>query len=148
MCICDEECEVKREKKLQLAKAYIERLTMLDSTGIQDLVSDDFIWHFTGPSLGFPDLYGKAGIRDVVDGIAPGWDPGELKMDVTREAVDGANVILEADVHGTMRDGRRYENVYLMWFEVSGGLIQSFRETADTKVIFDVLIKPHRGEAT
>lgn len=135
-----------REEKLQLAESYIEHLTMLDSTGIQELVSDDFVWHFTGPSLGLADLRGKEGIRNVVESIAPGWDPGELKMDVVRQAVDGVHVVLEATVHGTMRDGRRYENVYLMWFEVSNGLIQCFRETADTRVIFDVLINPQRDK--
>lgn len=131
-----------RSDKLNIAKIYIDRLTMLDSKGIQDIVDDGFLWHFTGPSLDLPDLHGKDGVKAMVESIAPGWEPGNLKMNITHEAVDGDHVVIEADVHGTMKDGRRYENVYLMWFEISGGLVRSFRETADTKVIFDVLINP------
>jgi ketosteroid isomerase-like protein len=122
-----------QDDSLDTAKAFISALSKRDANSALLLLSDGAILEMPFPLAGGENKYGTRRmwgepLRQYVTGITERNSQIAFNNTVWRKADDGV-VILECD--GDMvrsKDGKRYQNQYIVLFEVSDGKITLWRE--------------------
>ena len=122
-----------QEEPMHTAKAFIAALSQRDADTALILLSDEAILEMPFPLASGENTYGAKRmwgdpLRHYVKGIMRRNSQIAFNNTVWRQADDGA-VILECD--GDLvrsRDGKRYQNKYIVLFEVSDGKITLWRE--------------------
>lgn len=122
-----------QEDPMHTAKAFIAALSQRDADTALLLLSDKAILEMPFPLAAGENTYGTKRmwgdpLRDYVKGIMQRNSEIAFNNTVWRRADDGT-VILECD--GDLvrsRDGKRYQNKYVVLFEVSAGKITLWRE--------------------
>ena len=120
-------------QSLSTAKAFIEALSQRNANEALLLLSEEAVLEMPYPLASGENQYGTRKmwgepLRKYVNGITQRNAKISFKNAVWRTADDGV-VILECD--GDMvraKDGKRYQNQYIVLFEVSDGKITLWRE--------------------
>jgi len=121
------------EQNRRLAIEFFERFGTGDVAGAVAMMSDDVQWWIAGK----PGAIATAGVHDkefmtrlfhrmlrqLVDG---------LRFDVLGTVADGDRVAIELVSHGTLYDGRVYNNEYHTLLTFRDGKIVAVREYLDT----------------
>ena len=120
-------------QSLSTAKAFIEALSQRNASDALLLLSEEAVLEMPYPLASGENQYGTRRmwgepLRKYVNGITQRNSKISFNNSVWRTANDGV-VILESD--GDMvraKDGKRYQNHYIVLFEVSDGKITLWRE--------------------
>jgi ketosteroid isomerase-like protein len=95
--------------------------------------AEDLEWSAVGTGVpGAGTHRGRDAVLQIIGAIRELFEPGHLHGEVIHLVVDGSWAAAETRVSALMRDGRRYENRYAFFIEVSGRKIRAVREYFDT----------------
>jgi len=122
-----------QEEPIHTAKAFISALSQRDANSALLLLSEEAILEMPFPLASGENKYGTQRmwgdpLRQYVTGIMQRNSQIAFNNTVWRQTDDGA-VILECD--GDLvrsKDGKRYQNKYIVLFQVSDGKITLWRE--------------------
>ena len=115
---------------------FFETLSSGDLEAVRLLFHTDAVWQVQNE--GIPGAGVHRGRDNIIAFLAPIrglFKPGDPKITVTSVASKGGLVIAEARGHGTLADGRTYDNRYAWALEVKDGLIVALREYMDSLYI-------------
>lgn len=122
-----------QDDSLSTAKAFLSALSKRDADSALLLLSEEAVLEMPYPLAGGENQYGARRmwgepLRQYVTGITQRNSKIAFNNTVWRKADDGT-VFLECD--GDMvrsKDGKRYQNKYILLFQVSDGKITLWRE--------------------
>ena len=104
-----------------------------DLDRVRPLCHPNVIWRVMGRGIpGEGVHHGVDAIFAFIVPIRALFAPGSPEVEITSLASKGNQVIFEAKGGGKLKDGREYDNYYVMALEVADGLIREIREYMDT----------------
>jgi ketosteroid isomerase-like protein len=118
------------EESRQLVLTFCQHLSDLAFDKMRALTTKDATWFLNGR----PDKVPYAGTF-TMDEVIPRLEAFIGKLDsfsftVTGTTAEAGRVAVEAVAHGE-KDGKSYDNIYMMQYVISEGLIRSIREFFD-----------------
>jgi ketosteroid isomerase-like protein len=121
---------------------YFEDISAARYDAARARIAEDATWWVVGEGR-WPigGTYDKDSMRALTDMVRDRF-PAGLKLTVHGAVAEGDRVFVEAESHGTRRDGRAYNNSYIFIFTVRDGLIRHRREYCDMFHANDLLCGP------
>lgn len=118
----------------QIAQSFFDRFNANDIPGILATLSDDATYWIAGrreilPSAG---CNSKERFSRILHAMAERLTDG-LRMNVKSMIAEGDRVAIEAESHGTLRNGRVYNNQYHILMRIADGKIVEAHEYFDTQ---------------
>jgi ketosteroid isomerase-like protein len=117
--------------------------TASDIPGVLALMTDDVTWRVPGkPELSpVAGIYNKERLKRLFDRMLSQLEGG-LQMKVVGFVAEGADVAVEVESEGDLRNGRKYRQQYHFLITFRDGKIASVREYLDTHHAYDVWLRP------
>ena len=121
----------------QLAAKLFDRISANDIPGALDTLADDATWWIAGKPDAQPasGLHDKAWIAGLFQRMTSQLD-GPMRMTVRGLVAEGDKVAAEVEGHGTLRDGRSYDQEYHFLMTLRDGKISAVREYLDTQQVY------------
>ncbi len=102
--------------------------------------AEDLEWSAMGTGVpGAGAQRGREAVLQLLGSIRGLFEPGHFHGEVIHMLVDGCWAAAETRVSALMRDGRRYENRYSFFIQVSGRKIRVVREYFDTYYVHNLI---------
>lgn len=104
-----------------------------DLEAARSFMAADMTWEVMG--RGVPGAGAHIGPDAIFVAIAPIralFEPGSPVISLRKMTSNGTTVVIETHGGGRLRDGRAYDNNYVMSLDVEGGKIKTLREYMDT----------------
>lgn len=114
-----------------IAWAYFERLNESDYQGAAATLADDGVW-WTCLSRTETTMAEHKALFPAALSAVP------MRFVLHNAYAEGDTVILEAESHADLPDGRLYNNLYVYIVTIRDGLISAVREYSDTKHVADM----------
>jgi hypothetical protein len=113
---------------------FFATLSTGDLEAVRALLHEDATWKpMVNDIPGAGTHVGRKGIvDDFLYPVRGMFKPGDPKVTINTIASNGPLVITETLGHGTISDGRPYENRYCWAFEIKDGLVFAIREYMDS----------------
>jgi uncharacterized protein len=128
------------------AKAIVQRFLATFSTGdvpaILEAMADGATWQVMGGLEGMSGIYPKAEFGTLLQGAVALYREGALRITPRSLLAEGDRVAVEAESYATLKNGRVYNNVYHLLFELNDGRVLRVREYMDTQHAWQVFFKP------
>ncbi|MED5622002.1 nuclear transport factor 2 family protein [Ideonella sp. BN130291] len=123
----------------QLAASFFARFDANDIDGALATLADDATWWLAGKPDQLPGTgtLSKEQIARVFRRMTAQLEDG-LRMRVKHMVAEGDTVALEVQSHGTLKNGRVYDNEYHTVMRVRDGRICEVREYYDSLHVFHV----------
>jgi ketosteroid isomerase-like protein len=90
-------------------------------------------------------------VRDALEAIRDdmfqAFDPEGFRIELRRELSVGDGAVVEYSAHGRTRDGRAYDNDYVMCITVRDARVTSVRPYTDTLHLTRVLMNGEQGDS-
>ena len=121
----------------QLAAELFARISANDIPGALDTLADDATWWISGKPDAQPasGMHDKAWIAGLFQRMTSQLD-GPMRMTVKGLVAEGDKVAAEVEGHGTLRDGRPYDQEYHFVMTLRDGKISAVREYLDTQQVY------------
>ena len=125
----------------QLARELFDCLTAADLERLRPLLHADASWEATGTSIpGAGITQGRDKIIDELLAPVRGlFKPGDPKVEIIRIFSKDQWVAAETEAHGTLANGRPYDNRYAWVIEIRDDKLYAIREYMDTAYILQQL---------
>ncbi len=122
----------------RVARSFFERFNANDIDGALALMHDDATYWLAGKPHQLPGtgLLSKAQITEVFRRMGEQLTDG-LRMTVTGTVTEGDQVALEVESHGTLKNGRAYNNEYHLLMRLRGDKIAAVKEYYDSLHVWD-----------
>lgn len=115
------------------ALAFFAALGAEDFAAARDLMASDMTWTVMGQGVpGAGEHRGPDAILAMIRPIRALFAPGSPIITLRRMVSSDTTVIMETHGGGHFRDGRAYDNNYVMALDVARGRIIALREYMDT----------------
>jgi ketosteroid isomerase-like protein len=117
-----------------------------DTEAVTALTHPDFRYFLPGgfPVSGWHDFNGFTGQFDLLADVMA----GPLEVEYGDIVAEGERVFIEAQGDGPLKNGQRYQNVYILAIRVRDGKVAEFKEFMDTLHAYQMLDHPKiRGPA-
>lgn len=89
----------------------------------------------------------REALQSIIDDMFRSFDPKGFSIEIHHVVSDGDQVMVEYSAHGATRDGRPYDNDYVMCITVGDGKVQSVRPHTDTLHLTHLLMADAAAEA-
>ena len=113
----------------RVIQQYFSCMGRNDIDGALGLLTDDAEWWVPG-NWELSGTFTKAQMSAMLKHELPFQGP--LQYDVRGVTAEGDRVAVELATHGTLKDGRSYDNTYHFMFRLKGGRIVRVNEYVDT----------------
>jgi len=125
-------------------REFFETLSTGDLEALRPLIHPDGSWEATGKSIpGAGITRGRDRIIDEFLAPVRGlFVPGDPKIEIVRLFSEGPWVAAETEAHGTLSNGKPYDNRYAWIIEIKDGKVFALREYMDTAYILAQLSGP------
>lgn len=111
-----------------------------DFTKTRTKMHPDIIWRVMGRGIpGEGVHHGADAIFKFIGPIRGLFAPGSPQIQVTSVTTQGQRLVMESHGGGQLKDGREYDNYYVMVVEVKDGLVAELREYMDTHYVHELL---------
>jgi ketosteroid isomerase-like protein len=121
-----------------LIAAIFEELAKGNGAPFWNACHDELVWRTIGSSSWSGEFRGKQTIIEEV--LRPLNAVLEKRATVATRVIDGGDVVaVQAKGNNVARDGRRYDNDYVLVFHMADGKIVRYEEYCDTELISTVL---------
>ena len=122
------------EANKQLARRFFACFGANDIAGALDTMAEDATWWIAGKPGRIPSAgpHSKAQMARMFQAMAAELKDG-LKFTVKNVIAEGAQVAIELESYGELRNGRVYNNEYHTLITIRGGKITQVREYLDTQ---------------
>jgi hypothetical protein len=122
------------EQNKRVVREFFTRLERDDREGAFGLFVEDAVWFSPTVRQDRPvkEMAGKIGW--LLDSM-----PGGIRFELEHFTAEDDRVAVVAESHGTLVNGREYNNVYHFLFAVRGGRIQRAWEFNDTRHVAEVV---------
>jgi ketosteroid isomerase-like protein len=119
----------------QTAQAFFDRFNANDIPGVLATLSEDATYWIGGrrevlPSAG---CNSKARFARILQAMAERLTDDGLRMQVKGMIAEGDRVAVEVESHGTLKNGRVYNNQYHVLMRIADGKIVEAHEYFDTQ---------------
>jgi ketosteroid isomerase-like protein len=129
------------ETNRQVVRTFFDRFAAGDIDGTVALFADDATYWFptTRKVLPKPEL--AEGLRWIQSRL-----DGPIRFEIGPMVAEGNKVAVQVESFATTVEGKRFNNLYHLYFEIEGGRIQRAREYNDTAHVYDTLRAGQRRE--
>ncbi len=133
------------DEATEIALAFLRSFWEADIDAAMAYVAEDGRWQFAR-SLPYERECGiRAALTAICDDMFTSFDPEGFTIDMRGVTSAGDEVAVEYSAHGKTRDGRAYDNDYVMCITVNAGKITSVRPHTDTLHLAQLLVKEPTG---
>ncbi len=133
------------DKAPEIALAFLRRFWEADIDGAMSYVAADARWQFARSLPYERDCDVRTALTAIRNDMFKSFDTEGFTIDMRSVANTGDEVAVEYSAHGKTRDGRDYDNDYVMCITVNAGKITSVRPHTDTLHLAQLLMKEPTG---
>ena len=107
-----------------------------DFAAAREALHPDAVWRVMVTGVPGEGVHrGPDAIFGFIGPIRALFEPGDPQMELRSTAVNGSLMVIESRGFGRFRDGRPYDNNYVMILEVKDGLVTELREYMDSHYV-------------
>jgi ketosteroid isomerase-like protein len=130
-----------QENNKKIVEQLFQALSSEDVESVLELLHEDVAWWISGQIEGISGTFSRQEMGELLRGIGPVFKGGVIKITPSSMIAEDARVAAEAEAHGELNNGRRYNNLYHFLFEIEDGKIKSVKEYMDTMHVFQTFIE-------
>lgn len=122
---------------------FFRALGATDFDAAREIMHPDVTWRVM--VTGVPGEGAHQGADAIFGFIGPIrglFEPGDPQMEIRSTAVNGPLMVVESRGFGRFRDGRPYDNNYVMIIEVQDGKVKELREYMDSYYVHGLRLQP------
>jgi ketosteroid isomerase-like protein len=120
------------EQNKATVKDFLEVFSTGDVDGILERMHDDATWWISGSLEGMSGTKSKEEMGTLLGGVTSIYKEGALRLTPASMIAEGDRVVVEAEGHAELTNGRVYQPQSAFVFEVTDGRIASIKEYLDT----------------
>lgn len=126
------------ETNKRVVAQFCELLSAGKTAAALDLMTDDVNYWILGDRTVIPSAgdHSKSGMKRIFDAMDERMS-GPFQFVAKSMIAEGDQVALEAESHGSLKNGRVYNNLYHLRLTLRDGKIASVREYLDTRHVYD-----------
>jgi ketosteroid isomerase-like protein len=126
------------EQNKSIVREFLEVFSTGDVPGILERLHDDATWWVSGKVEGFAGTRTKAEMGTLLESVVTLYKQGALRLTPLAMVAEGDRVVVEAEGHAELNNGRVYNPQSVLIFQIVGGKVLSVKEYLDTQHASDV----------
>lgn len=113
-----------------------------DVKGVLSRMHEGGTWWVSGSIPNISGTYDKTRFGELLEGVTKAYKGGALSIKPLKMIAEKNYVAVEAESYAELLNGRVYNNLYHLLFEISGKKVLRVKEYMDTKHAFDTFAAP------
>jgi ketosteroid isomerase-like protein len=131
----------------EVALAFLQGFWDSDVDGAMSYCAPGATWQFARSLPYARECEVREALQAIVDDMFQSFDPEGFSIEIHHVVSQDDQVMVEYSAHGATRDGRPYDNDYVMCITVSNGKVSSVRPHTDTLHLTHLLMAETVAEA-